>query len=529
LSTTARIAAIDWTSEQFARHHAFAIPARGTEVTLASSFARGGFGAVHAVQSLDGRPPDRPMVVKVFDRTVLDKHGGAATLVANLSGLTTALHAGDDPRWPDALLALPFCIAIIELGSRSEVAALMLDLRALGYGPAQFIEPNTLADYFAHASRDRIDLALRFAERCSLLQQIAFVHGDLNPENLLMNLATLDVQLIDFDAGLIVRSGGERPLTPGKPDDCMPPEVKRRGVGVDPVDLSKYTSAAERWSLGSLVGYLVFGVHPVFFLRTISARAIADYAREPGGWPEIDTGGPLFTDIPQNKRAYELMKHELAALPAGARQLFRSFFKAGLNGELRPTAKEWATALAGLREPPVIEHVTVDQDFVVEGSVVLLSWSTRNASKVEITALGDQPSEGSMAIAVTATTVFTIRAFNAYGVAELSSPVVRVVTLPRLESIVVPEFPGITLNFVYPPELLGAGLLDAGVEADHAAANPLPAPRLARCFAVDECAEFDESVDSLPAAPLVASVFGSAPVLSRILRHRDDTRTRRRT
>jgi len=523
LSTEARIAAIDWTAVHHARHQRFAIPAIGADVMLAPAFAHGGFGAVHAMESLDGKPPDRPMVMKVFDRAVLDDHGGAARLIANLSRFTTALEASADPGWPDALLALPFCIATVELAGHSEVAAVMLDLRALNYAAAEFTEPSTLADYLARPPCDRIDLAVRLTERCLLLERIAFVHGDLNPENLLVNPATLDVQLIDFDAGVIVRTGDERPLTPVKPDDSMPPEVKRPGTGGDPVDLSRYTPAAERWSLGSLLGYVLFGVHPGFFLRTISARTIEDYAREPGVWPDIDTGGPLFTDIPQNQRAYQRMRRELSALPGGARELFDSFFKAGLNGELRPTAEEWATTLGGLQGLPAIEDVTVDDDFVVEGSVVRLSWRTRNASGVEITSLGKQPTSGSIAVAVDATTVFTVRAFNAYGVVDASSPVVRVVVLPRLESIVVPAFPGITLDFAYPPELLGAGVLDAGAGGDdHASANSVPAPRFARFFAVEE---LDEPVASSLAAPLLADVFGSVAPLWPILGPSADIRT----
>lgn len=513
MSITGRIAAVQWRAASFARHHSLTIPPDGVDFTIAPAFAHGGFGAVHALEALDGRPPARGIVVKVFEPAVVARHGGPAALIAGMEALAVALDACGDPAWPDAVLAMPFFMATVELAGDRVFAAFMLDLRALGYAPVDFANPATAGLYFARTQRDRIELALRFTRRCVLLERARFVHGDLNPENLLVNLATLDVQIIDFDAGVVVRTGSERPLTPGKLDDCMPPEVKSTVAGADPVDLDKCTPAAERWAVGSLVGYLVFGAHPAFFLRAISAAVIDAYARQPGSWPEIDERGPLFTTLARNQAAYERMKPELAALPGGARDAFKALFAAGTDGQGRPTAAEWATGLEGLRAPPVIDVLEVDADFVVEGTLVRVSWQARNAAKVHLSSIGDVAAAGSIAQPLTSTTAFTLRAENAYGTAEAHSPAVRVIALPRIDAIPVPAFPGVTLNFDYPSDLLGASMFNAGViDSEPLRADPMPAPRLACCFTVEDLAVRDAysalpHARGLPPAPRIEDAF----------------------
>ena len=217
-----------------------------------------------------------------------------------------------------------------------------------------------------------------------------------------------DVQIIDLDAGVIATTGSERPLTAGKPDDCMPPEVKR-GNPAAPVDLSRYSPAAARWSVASLIGYLLFGAHPAFFLRSISPEAIAEYAAGSARWPEVDPSSPLFTTLEHNRRAYDWLREQLHALPEAIRGLFAQLFAAGLDAERRPAAADWVPALAGLREPPAIDRFEVDETYVVEGSEVTVSWSTRNADRIELVGHGLQPLEGELRLVLERASVFGLR------------------------------------------------------------------------------------------------------------------------
>jgi hypothetical protein len=428
-------------SPTFARHHGLALPQRRGRLELGAEFARGGFGALRPVTRIDSTRPARAIVAKLFSPSALQVTGGSQVLTARVAELHRALEARPSHDWCTALLALPFCLVSAQLPDGIALVALMLDLRVLGYRPSPFAQHEEHIAHHTRPAHERIDLALRYAERAALLEEIGFVHSDQNPENLMVT--DTDVQIIDFDAGVIVRSGDERPLTAGKPDDCMPPEVKPADPAA-PIDLSRYTPQAARWSVASLVGYLLLGSHPAFFLRSISPQAIAEYAASGAAWPEIDQTGPLYTRIEQSRLAYASMRGQLRALPEAVRRLFAQLFAAGLDAERRPAASEWVPALAGLREPPVIDRFEPDDTFVLEGGEVTVSWSVRNAERVELVGHGPQTVEGELRLILDRTTVLELRAEGPYGRRMVRTPVIRVIRLPRIETLPMPALPELT-------------------------------------------------------------------------------------
>ena len=538
MSTVVRLVAIRAASEPFAQHHGVTIPVPGASLRLGPSWTRGGFGALHRVEAIDGAPPARALVAKLFDADALALQGGSDPVVATIGGLHHALAARGPAGWPDAVLGLPICLAVTEVAGRQTLAALMLDLRELGFVDAPFTDRARSLEYIRRPARERVQVAVQLAKRAALLECVGLLHGDLNPENVLLHPDTLDVQIIDFDSGVIVVTGDERPRTPGKPGDCVPPEIKGITAGGVPADVRLYTAAAERWSIGSLVGYCAFGCHPGFFLRSISRANIERYAREPGGWPEIDVDGALFTTIEPNRIAYGRMRADLQALPAGGRDLFTRFFAAGCDGAQRPSAAEWQVALLGLLEPPVIEQFSVSDEWVLEGSQIVVTWRVRNATHVELEPGGRQPIAGSTAILVSQPTVIALRAVNTSGSVREDSPVVRVVAMPRIDVIGIPEGPDLESALGLP---FGGGLTQTvGVMTAPAAAPSLQgllptadapvgagtiaAPDLRSVFAAPAAVLRAAPGPSLPAAPRAEDFFTpSAPAAGRRLRRRRAT------
>ena len=503
MSDVAQIVSVEAQSSTFLDHYGLDSLGEHQHVSLGAEFAAGAFGSLHPVDAVAGRASRRALVAKVFSPEALRRVGGEMAIVEGLRGLLAALESTAGPDWPSAVRAVPFCLVRAKVGSETRLVEFMIDLRPLGYEPPPFTERQAGAAYHARDLRDRLELAIRFAERAALLERISFVHGDLNPPNLLVNLTTLDVQIIDYDTGVIARTGSERPLTPGKADDCMPPEVKPRGTA--DVDLLTYDAAAERWSVGSLVGYLVFATHPGFFLKEITTNSVAAYAQEPGGWPDIDEQGPLFNE--RNRQAYAALKSELGALPEGGRDLLRRFFAAGLDGHQRPTAGEWRDGLCGLREPPVIEFLTVDEDVVLEASRVSLSWRAANATHVEIGNLGTFPAEGSVSVVVERSTGYQLRAVNAYGQVEASSPVIRVVPLPKLDWIVVPDFPGLHLEITSP-----VSFDRPGIDPASEIVGQLAAPTLRSVLATSSPAVPEDPPGALPSPSFSELFLGLGPL-----------------
>lgn len=435
--TTATVVRVDATCAAFARRHGLAVPGAGDTLELADAVGSGGFGAVHPVDAVGGTAPASALLAKLFDAGALSDGGGPDVVIGSMRDLHDALEHSGDPDWPDAVLALPYTLLTARVGGQQRLVALMLDLRARGYEPAPLADDGALAAYRKESLDVRLAYALRLAERALLLNNIGFLHADLNPQNLLVHRANGDVQVIDFDAGVVVRTGAERPRTAGKPDDCMPPDIKDPSAPGG-ADTGRYTLAAERWSWTSLIGLFLFSVHPAFFLREISPTCVEAYAKAPERWPDIDTTGPLFTAVDANRLVYAQIRPIFLAVPAEVVELLADHFDAGLDADARPDAAAWVAALSGTCGPPALEVKLLSENLVLEGEDVVVAWRAPNATHVEVVPGGRRPASGSVTFPATEHVRVAVTAFNAFGSETVRAPVVRVMPLPRIERVVVP-------------------------------------------------------------------------------------------
>lgn len=488
---TARIVEVLSDSKPFARHHAVRLPKARDVYTLGDRRGRGGFGELWTAR------PDRPKGGEpaVVVKKVNEKH----TLVDCVADLQRALERMPALEWADRLLAFPFSIALAEIEGEEAEAIFMLDLAELGYEPAtpQFEQGSW---YGARPVHERVELAHGYARTAELFEQIRLIHADQNHHNLMFNLSTLDTQVVDLDAGAISETGAERPLTLGHEDNLVPPEVRVPGAGPVGVDSSKWDLDAERWSVGILVGQLVFGFDPSFFLRS-SARAYDAYARE-GPWPQIELDS---TQLEEGAEVdYEECLPYLEAAPGGLVETFGRFFKAGARGAERPSARDWIEALDVAREKPIWISLTVTPTVVPEGSEVTIAWEAGNADHVEHPTLGKLPAEGEATVVVVRTGRQTFTAANYYGRVERATEVVRVVPLPQLRTIPVADFPELELK----PRIAPA-----------AARRPAPVvpPRLSRAVGVPPPAPVAvRAPRPLPAPPRFGDLFRPIPVSRRI-------------
>jgi serine/threonine protein kinase len=502
-------------SGAFMRHHAIADLRTGSLLTLGEEFDHGAFGSLRSLDAIDGSPSTTALVLKLFSKDSISGLGGRDEICARIDSLLEALERDGGRAWQDRLLAVPFCVFSASFAGESRLAAAMLDLRALGYRQSPFTDLSSNAAYLARDQDARTDLAFSYAQGAALLERIRFVHPDQNPENLLFS--DTDVQIIDFDGGVLLQAGDERPLIPGKPDDCMPPEIKSTTGAL--VDLSRFDDLAVRWSVGSLVGYLMLGAHPGFFLRSISASVLDAYARQSPGWPEIDHNGPLFTELAQNRIAYDAMKATFRALTPGVRELFEVFFSAGLDGSLRPSAAEWELAIAATRGPPSIEFFEVDQDFVLHGSEVGLRWSAANATSVVLQSHGPVDGVGSLSVPVEGARRFVLTASNPYGQVTARTRLVRVLTPPTLRWLAIPT-PGTSSSPAVSDAAALEPLIAFAAPTPHTLSSFMPPwPRASSLVPVPHTRQFfSGQMQALPKAP---RLFGGLPRAPRIAHNRN--------
>jgi hypothetical protein len=441
MSGALRIDSIAASSARFAAHHGADLPGAGATVELGDEVGRGGFATVFAVESIDGKTPARPLLAKLFDDSALGMvAGGGGRIATGVGDLIARLEGRAEDDWLDLVLALPFCMAFANRRGQGTLTAFMLDLRPLGYEPSPLGDTRQMTGYLGRPLEERQELAASFARKAALFEDVGFVHGDVNGQNLLVSYSGRDVQVIDVDAGVLVVRGDEHPLTPGKPDGFMPPEVKQPSAPGQ-IDITAFVPASERWSVACLVGYLLFGSHPAFFLEEISAASIRNYAREVPGWPEIDARSPLFTSTPENRAAYPKLRAVFDSLPDEVVATFRQLFAAGLSAERRPAASEWIRVLTILQSPPRFVEVVADGACVVTGMPVTVAWRAEGAASVEVQvvypsgearSLGAFPAAGSTSIELPRSAGFVVTARNPYGEVHGSAGPVRVLPVPDL-------------------------------------------------------------------------------------------------
>lgn len=432
-------------SRDFAHRHRIRRPRSGESLSLGPQLEAGGFGALHPVLSSSGGVLRNDLLAKLFHANP-GTEAHARNLIGRLHGV---LESSPDPTWQERLLALPFLVAQVRFEDESRLMALMLDLRSLGYRSYSFDEGQT-AEYLERSDLDRLESAYQFACGARLLESISFIHADINLKNLLFNDGTGDVQIIDFDAGALVERGDERPIAVGRAleYDFVPPEVKCGPLDPEPADASLYTLEANRWSIGTMVGTLLFGVMPLFFLTELSKSAVDAYAAQGCRWPDVDTSSDIFQAL--NQESYDSWGPWFEAAPEEVRECLADLFAAGSDGHKRPTAAAWIEALEVARKPPAFVFLRAEPDVIVEGTEVLISWRVEGAEEVESKLFGPLEPEGSETFVLGQATRFTLTASNRYGTVTAATNSVRVVPLPRMERVPMPAFPDLSLQVKVP-------------------------------------------------------------------------------
>jgi serine/threonine protein kinase len=185
----------------------------------------------------------------------------------------------------------------------------------------------------------RLWIAYRTASTIAQLHRHGIVHADLTEQNLFVDIARLEVFLIDLDGGGIMDSRVDEtfrpelePLVLGKQEGSfMAPEL------IDSTSRKPSTNS-DAWSLAVLVHHILMaGLDPFFFASTY--REVIQGARK---WspPEVSNGADPWT---------EFQRVEIARLgPDIARQLSRAF-SPGHGGTWayasRPSASDWSRLL----------------------------------------------------------------------------------------------------------------------------------------------------------------------------------------
>lgn len=394
-------------------------------------FAEGGFGAAFRVQRIDGRTV-APQVVKIL---VENGQGVAQKGFATVQELqkrlsvenSTLLHAGTSviQRYP-ALQAVPQVSFVGQFEGRQVLGYCANDLSQSGF--------EEFGRLLEDAVRVRQFQALPLGRKTRLAEQLVnafdflsnhvrFIHADIKADALFVDIRNSRLAVIDFDSGALARDPSDTPTTWGTPQDFLAPEIIRQleNAGNGPHSI-KVNLLSDVWSVNIAVHYLLFGAHPLFFLKELSQRSIEAYFQR-YQWPDADPAFAYFRK--EYRTAYAQYARFLrTGLPRDlVTRLAFTINRGYFNPSARTTYGQWKTVLKAINRPAILRF-GADRTFVNEAGPVHLSWEVTGALRLELGGIGEVTNLTSIDIPVQRDTDFRLVLTP-----ENGSPIVKTVRI----------------------------------------------------------------------------------------------------
>lgn len=329
---------------------------KGSVITVPDEpFAGGGFGDVYHVLSFDGVSSPMKQVVKIFkdDR---NEHGWQT-----ISELQEALiqEKNEEESMGGAFLArhpsfigFPQLIFQGSLGNKKVRGHVTADLISIGCLPLDKILPlgyegkNDRQKYLSSKALDRAVMAYQLADCFSVLHRIHYIHADITPDNIMVNLSGPLCALIDYDSGVVVKDPKDNPITYGKiGGDWTAPELQfeilKNGLGK--ISINHHM---DLWSIAAAIHNLIYGF-PHLFLANLTRPAYQEYVRKYPDWPDIDVNDPLVN--PKSKESYLFYRNRVIdgiGLRKQTLDSFRLTFTKGIfDSSFRTSVEDWARLL----------------------------------------------------------------------------------------------------------------------------------------------------------------------------------------
>ncbi len=357
-----------------------------------SALGSGTFGEVYPCVGIDGIPSPEPLVVKVLRDHGKLRAGQEMGSVRKLQDRIVECNrrraaAGRPPiESLPALCALPKLSFLGSMNGREVLGYLSARLDTAGYVQfASILHDDSLAEeYYALDFEDRFMLAAELAEGFhALASELTFIHADLNPPNLFVNIATRRIAIIDYDGGAVMDGPDDRPETLGKLGQWLAPEVEEELAKSGPhgaiVNVNLFTDA---WAVFMCIHNLLFPAEPFFFARYATHTAIGGYLAT-HRWPAADFTDP-FCD-PEKAPSYLFYRKYFDALPGPLRAKIEATVNRGyLRPDLRPSSEEWEIVLRHVIAPPRVVFFGAEPESIVAGMSTVLSWQVRGAREVTL-------------------------------------------------------------------------------------------------------------------------------------------------
>lgn len=372
-------------------------------------FGGGAFGDAYDLVTVNGAPPSSPQIVKVLRDNGFDSALGGLETIQKLQRKIIADNRDRQAAGSPAIQTLPALRALPQLSFRGQIS----DQPVLGYSAnrldtagyvslAQILDPDDDPEprrrYVTQlALEDRLRLAYELAEGVQALRKLSYIHGDINPPNLFVNIGTGHLALIDFDSGAVTDSPDDVPTTFGKKvtdAEWLAPEIIDQILahrsGPIAIHIDRFT---DDWAVTVGIHYLLFLCGPFFVLQRSSSKQIRDYVTR-YRWPGFDAADPLFAPWIEDHHAnYSAM---LGELPSPVlKRMWDALNRGAMEPRRRASTYQWMVDLGGSHETLEIILFQADSQSVARAQRVRLEWKVTGADRVSIdNGVGDVDLEG---------------------------------------------------------------------------------------------------------------------------------------
>ena len=374
---------------------------------------QGGFGVAYRSERFDGRRV-RPQVVKLLK----DNGTGVAQRgLDTIRGLQDRLRTENQrlagqllPKYP-ALQGVPLLSFEGAMHGAPVFGYSAYDLVKSGFHEFAGIlddPPNKARAFLALAVQARMRIAAELVEAFELLKSnIQFIHADIKADALFVDTAGFHCAIIDFDSGALARNTNDRPTTFGTRQDWLAPEITSQlDQAGNTSRIIKVDLLSDVWSVNVAIHYLLFGIHPLFFLSEISPRSVDAYLKQ-YKWPAADPSFPYFRK--EHETLYRrYMAYVARSVPAKIMEKLAHTVNLGFRDPNRRTLYgQWANVLKTLNQP-AIRSFKPDRTLVEDDRPVHLSWDATGYDRLELTNVGDVTNRTSVDVRIVQDTTFEL-------------------------------------------------------------------------------------------------------------------------
>lgn len=354
-------------------------------------FAEGGFGEVYHCLAINGNKLKTPQVIKIFKESFPGSADENLKTIARLQEKFKQLNIELSNQNKSLLKEFPAFIALPQFSFIGYINGLLVkgfssdNLSKLGYFEFEKIlsDSKLLDKFYKIPIPRRIYFAYQLASAFKVLDDFKYIHADLKPAALFLNLDSQDLAIIDYDSGVITETINDKPSTWGSPNDWVAPEIWEQQINLKRGHKINVDSFTDRWSVAIGVNYLITGIHPLFYLTELGPAITKKYF-ESKQWPDADINAVYFCK--ENEQYYnQYLSFINSEIPPQIKERMSYTINFGYKTPAaRTTYKDWQLVLKSIQLPPSIKFLTVSKNEIIEGESITFAWSSENAISVEI-------------------------------------------------------------------------------------------------------------------------------------------------